>query len=124
MPAPRIPRAVPTGQREPRDGMSTSHLAMVRLLPCLACGASGCEAHHLLLADPTRGMSRKAADRWAIPVDRACHAEIHRLGYDEAMFTAMGIDARAVASALWAARGDQDRMERIVFRARQTVRAA
>jgi hypothetical protein len=69
-------------------------------------------------------MARKAADRWAIPVDRKCHAEIHRLGYDEEWFIAMGIDARSVASALWAARGDQEAMARIVFRARQLARAA
>lgn len=30
-----------------------------------------------------------------------------------------GIDGRALASALWAARGDQEALERIVFRFRQ-----
>jgi hypothetical protein len=126
MPRARIPRAAPTGIREPREGMSSDHTAMVKTLLCLGCGCQACDPHHLLRADPTRGMGRKAADRFCVPICRKCHDLIHAryAEDDEVFFTERGIDARGVASALWTARGDKSGMERIVFRARQVARAA
>lgn len=121
---PRIPKAMPQHVRRVRPDMSRAHLDMVKLLPCLVCGRPADDPHHLLHADhgPNgRGMGRKQADRWAIPVDREHHEEAHAAGDDEAYFSAKGIDARAVADALWAARGDLAAMKRIVFRARQNA---
>ena len=124
MPAPRIPRTVPQGVREPRDGMSRAHLEDVRQCDCLLCGAPGPnDPHHLLRADPTRGMGRKAADRYTIPACRACHDRMHEHGDDEEVLAQLGIDGRAVASALWR----QDTLvakQRAIFRARQFARAA
>lgn len=70
-------------------------------------------------------MGRKAADKYAVPLCRHPathsdhHADLHAHGDEEAYLMKHGIDGRALASALWAARGDQDAMERIVFRFRQ-----
>ncbi len=112
-----------------REGMSASHLANVRKLPCCVCGAENRQinAHHLLQpGDPKeRGIARKAADKYAIPLcvvilkRWGCHERLHDAGDEETFLMQHGIDGRALASALWAARGDQEAMERVVFRFRQ-----
>jgi hypothetical protein len=124
MPEPRINKGLARPVPRVRDGMSESHLAMVRKLPCCVCeGCGPVNAHHLLrTGDPTqRGTGRKAADKFAIPLGMRCHTFLHAHGNDEVYLMGLGIDGRALASALWAARGDQEAMERIVFRFRQTA---
>jgi len=94
---------------------------MVRDLTCCVCG-SGLEihAHHLLRAEPGgRGMALKNADRWAIPLCRAHHDALHGHGGEEEYLAERGIDGRALASALWAERGDAAAMRRVMFRASQ-----
>ncbi len=99
--------------------MSPSHLAMVRKLPCCLSGVrEGVEPHHLLRTGE-HAMGRKSSDRWAIPLSTAHHRFLHANGNEEGYLMLHGIDGRALASALWAARGDQEAMERIVFRFRQ-----
>jgi len=126
MVAPRIARSVPTSIRQPREGMSPSHLAMVRDLPCCICGSTeSVQAHHLLRAEPgSRGMALKNADKWAIPLCLREHDALHGHGGEEEFLTEHGIDGRAVASALWAERGDAEGMRRVIFRAGQSRRTA
>lgn len=116
----RIPRTVSRPKKEPRPGMSESHLVMVRKLPCVLCGLYGhdIQAHHLLRTGE-HGVGRKSSDRWAISLCRFHHDGLHGHGDEEAYLSLHGIDGRALASALWAARGDQEAMERVVFRFRQ-----
>lgn len=57
------------------------HLKMVRALPCMLCRLEPCGvAHHLLRADPTRGMGRKAGDNWAVPLCPSHHDQLHNDG--------------------------------------------
>lgn len=100
--------------------MSESHLAMVRKLPCCVCGYTGhnIEAHHLLRTGE-HGVGRKSSDRWAVGICKHHHLKLHANGDEEKFLADRGIDGRALASALWQHRGDQEAMERIVFRFRQ-----
>ena len=94
------------------------HLAFVRELECpIYPGERPIEAHHLLRADPSRGIGRKAADRYAIPLSRKAHSELHSFGAEESWLAARGIDGRALAAALWRASGDIPQGLRIVVRA-------
>lgn len=119
---PRIAKNLPHPIRREREGMSEPHLAMVRQLPCLGCGRQPPNQPHHLLRTGERGLSRKSSDRWAVPLCFGCHANLHHTGDEDAWFAAIGLDGRAVASALWAARGSISAMERIIFRNRQGVR--
>jgi hypothetical protein len=105
---------------EKREGMSERHLALIRQLPCCITGKPGpSDPHHLKqgLAHE-RGVGRKATDRWAVPLCRAKHEEVERLGSrrEHEWFAAQGIDdPLGFAAALWRATGDLERMRRIVF---------
>ena len=94
------------------------HLAFIRELECpIYPGERPIEAHHLLRADPRRGIGRKAADRYTIPLSRKAHLELHACGGEESWLAARGIDGRALAAALWRVSGDIHQGFRIVERA-------
>lgn len=134
----RISKTMPEHNRRQRPDMSPAHKAMVKKLPCLGCGIEPVEESNFTI-DPdhlmhpehgfnSRGMSRTSADKWTVPMCRGfgcpnCHdaAQTCKHGY-EAWFAERGIDARAVAQALWAETGDLERMRRIIFRARQAAK--
>ena len=118
---PRIPKTgLPPGRsKPPRSGMSRDHRAFIRLLSCpIYPDEFPIEAHHLLRADQTRGMGRRAADRYAIPLSMKAHRELHEDGDEEAWLAAKGIDGRALAAALWRVSGDIDAARRAVSRSR------
>jgi hypothetical protein len=116
---PRIVKTIARQAKRQREGMSAGHLDAVRALPCLRCGlALRNDAHHLRKGLPVgeRGMGRRAADRYSLPLCRACHEAVEATGDDEAVLASWGIDGRAVAAALWRVRGDRKSMARIVAR--------
>lgn len=105
-----------------RDGMSATHLANIRKLPSCVSGKRGCEAHHLCggPAATERGVSRKASDRWAVPLTHEEHMDLHTFGsrLEREWFANRGIvDVYGLADALWNARGLPERLERIVLKA-------
>jgi hypothetical protein len=104
--------------------MSAAHLANIRSLTCVRCGMYGPDPHHLMRGVPVgeRGTSRRAADRYSIPVCRACHRWVERTGNDEDQLASIGIDGMALANALWRERDSLEAMKRIVFRTWQTSR--
>lgn len=118
---PRIQRAVPVVPEKPREGMDAKHVANVSRLPCLVCGRAephvGVDPHHLKAGLPVgeRGTSRRAADRYAIPLCREHHDEVEKTD-DEAWLAERGIDGRWIAQALWIAREDTIRMYRVIER--------
>ena len=118
---PRIDRSVVTVPPRVREGMSSRHLDDLRALPCAVCGrlvGGRSDPHHLLRGLPVkeRGMGRRASDQYAIPACRQHHEELHAAADDEAYLTRHGIDGRALARALWAARGDRKAMLRVMAR--------
>ena len=144
--APRIPKAPAQHIRRERAGMDKQHLDNVRHLLCLGCGSdgspnsapgsgiitreiarviSGVHVHHLMRSGE-RGMSMKSPDKYAVPLCWFCHdprspTSVHHSGDEDSWFSARGIDARAVAQALWHERGNPEGMRRVIDRARQAA---
>jgi hypothetical protein len=58
------------------------HCRFVATQPCVVCGRTPTEAHHIRFAQP-RALGRKVSDEYTVPVCRAHHRELHGYG-DEA----------------------------------------
>ena len=54
-----------------------THLKFVASQPCLVCGRSPADAHHLRFAQP-RAMGRKVSDEFTVPLCRTHHRDNHR----------------------------------------------
>jgi hypothetical protein len=125
MPKPRITKNLSKPAPKVREGMDSGHLANVRKLPCCVCGIPGSTVAHHLLRTGEHGMGRKSSDKYAVPlcegiaIKDGCHRALHNDGDEERFLTCHGIDGRALASALWAKRGDMTAMERVAFNFRQ-----
>lgn len=121
---PRIQKAPLNHQRiKPGRQQSLKHLNWLRSLECpIYPGLRPIQSHHLLRADPQRGMGRKAADKFAIPLCRKAHNELHRDGDEDAYLSSHGIDGRALAARLWKLTGDSEAGLRAVERAKKVGR--
>jgi hypothetical protein len=120
MPAARIPRTVVHGKPKPNSHRRVQHLAFVRQLACVACGkAAPSEAAHVRTGTDG-GIGVKPADRYAVPLCRACHTKQHRVG-ELTFWSALRIDPLNVALRLWTVSADLKAGERTVFRARQRI---
>ena len=121
---PRIPRAksvksvVKIEAKKTRE--ARAHVELVKMLPCCATGQIAPSDPHHLMRGVERGTGMKAAGRYVIPVCRRVHDEIQPNGDPEVvLMERYGIDARALADALWAASPNVVAMQRVVFAARQ-----
>ena len=77
-----------------------NHLRFVASQPCLLCGRTPSDAHHVKFAEQ-RAMGRKVSDRFTVPVCRLHHRELHKRGDERAWWDANTIDPLAVAARLW-----------------------
>jgi len=91
-------------------------LELIRQLPSCISGKKPCDPHHLRVSNE-RGVGLKATDRWAIPLTRDEHEEIHTVGSkkEEDWLLARGIDCYSLANALWQNTGNLKTMENIVW---------
>lgn len=80
---------------------SPQHLAHVRSQPCLICGRSPADAHHVRYIQP-RAMAKKVSDEFTVPLCRRHHDLLHRDPDERGWWEAYGIDPLAVAAQLWA----------------------
>jgi len=80
-----------------RDPM---HRSFVASLPCLVCGRSPSQAHHLRFAQP-RSLGSKVSDEWTVPLCTIHHRSLHDVGAEEAWWEQRGIDALSEAQKLW-----------------------
>jgi hypothetical protein len=71
----------PLGHPEPRRIRDKDHLRFVAKQPCLVCGRSPADAHHLRFAQ-RRALGRKVSDEFTVPLCRSHHREVHRCGDD------------------------------------------
>ena len=78
-----------------------NHLRFVARQPCLACGRSPCDPHHIKFAEQ-RAMGRKVSDRFTVPLCRLHHRELHRRGDERGWWKFHDIDPLAIAARLWA----------------------
>jgi DNA recombination protein Rad52 len=92
---------------EPRRIRDTEHLRFVASQPCLVCGRSPSEAHHLRFAQP-RAMSRKVSDEFTVPLCALHHRDLHARGNEEAWWQERKIEALAAAAMLWTKRRGRD----------------
>jgi hypothetical protein len=76
------------------------HLRFVASQPCLVCGRTPSDAHHIQFAEQ-RAMGRKVSDRFTVPICRLHHRELHRRGNERAWWQSQGIDPLAIAATLW-----------------------
>jgi ERF superfamily len=76
------------------------HLEYVASKPCLVCGRSPSDAHHLRFSEP-RALGQKVSDEFTVPLCRIHHREVHDRGDERAWWDALRIDPRPIAQELW-----------------------
>jgi ERF superfamily len=76
------------------------HLRFVASQPCLVCGRTPSDAHHIKIAEQ-RAMGRKVSDKFTVPICRLHHRELHRRGNERIWWQHQGIDPLAIAATLW-----------------------
>jgi len=86
----------PTRHREP------AHLRFVMTQPCLLCGRTPSDAHHLRFAQP-RALGRKVSDEFTVPLCRTHHRQAHQTGNEAKWWQAMDrdVDPLEIAKGLW-----------------------
>ena len=76
------------------------HCKFVATLPCVVCGRTPAESHHIRFAQP-RALGRKVSDEFTVPICRLHHRELHRYGDEASWWAGVSIDPLPVALALW-----------------------
>jgi len=79
---------------------SPAHLGFVRSQPCLICGRTPSDAHHLRFVQP-RAMAKKVSDEFTVPLCRRHHDLLHRDPDEQGWWQAFGIDPLVAAAELW-----------------------
>ena len=85
---------------EPRRIRDREHVRFVIKQPCLICGRTPSDPHHLRFTQP-RALGRKVSDEFTVPLCRGHHREVHRCGDEAAWWEKAGINPSAAARALW-----------------------
>jgi len=99
--------AVPPGEEPPaarlaktRRRRDKAHLQHVASKPCLVCGRTPCDAHHLRFGEP-RALGRKVSDEFTVPLCRTHHRQVHERGDERAGWEEVRIEPRPIAQLLW-----------------------
>jgi hypothetical protein len=85
---------------EPRRIRDRDHLRFVSTQPCLICGRTPADSHHLRFAQ-SRALGRKVSDEWVVALCRGHHREVHRHGDERDWWEKAGIDPNVAARSLW-----------------------
>jgi hypothetical protein len=86
---------------KPQRDRDREHLKFVAAQPCLVCGRTPSDPHHIKFAEQ-RALGRKVSDRFTVPICRLHHRELHRRGNERAWWESQRIDPLPVAAKLWA----------------------
>ena len=81
---------------QPRRVRDKDHLRFVSTQPCLICGRTPADPHHLRFAQ-SRALGRKVSDEWVVALCRGHHREVHRYGDERGWWGKAGIDPNVVA---------------------------
>jgi hypothetical protein len=76
------------------------HRKFVSKLPCVVCGRTPVDPHHLRFAQP-RALGRKVSDEFMVPICRVHHRELHRHCDEAAWWQSIKIDPLLIARRLW-----------------------
>jgi ERF superfamily len=85
---------------EPRRIRDKDHLRFVATQPCLVCGRTPADPHHLRFAQ-SRALGRKVSDEWIVALCRSHHRDVHRHGDERGWWEKAGIDPNVAARSLW-----------------------
>ena len=85
---------------EPRRHRNKAHLKFVASQPCLVCGRSPADAHHLRFTQP-RALGRKVSDEFTVPLCRTHHRDNHSFGDEAAWWGKRAIDPMTTSRLLW-----------------------
>jgi hypothetical protein len=99
--APRSPTEAVVAISKPVRERDRNHLRFVASLPCLVCGRTPSDPHHIKFAEQ-RAMGRKVSDKYTVPICRLHHRELHRRGNERAWWKGKGIEPLPIAASLWA----------------------
>jgi hypothetical protein len=79
-----------------------NHLKFVTIQPCLACGRTPSDAHHLRFAEQ-RALGRKVSDEFTVPLCRLHHRDLHQRGDELSWWRQLNVDPLETAQRLWRA---------------------
>jgi hypothetical protein len=104
-PGRKPPQTDPDGQavfviRKPVRERDRGHLRFVASQPCLICGRTPSDPHHIKFAEQG-AMARKVSDKFTVPICRLHHRELHRRGNERVWWQNQGVDPLAAAASLW-----------------------
>jgi hypothetical protein len=85
---------------EPRRYRDRGHLEFVAAQPCLVCGRSPSDPHHLRFMQP-RALGRRVSDEFVVPLCRTHHRALHRQGDEVAWWISVDLEPVDVAQRLW-----------------------
>jgi hypothetical protein len=85
---------------KPQRRRDREHLRFVAKQPCLVCGRTPSDPHHLRFAQP-KGLGLKVSDEFTVPLCRAHHRELHRASNEVAWWSRLAIEPLEVARRLW-----------------------
>lgn len=85
---------------EPKRLRDKAHLKFVASQPCLVCGRSSSDPHHLRFAQP-RAIGLKVSDEFTVPLCRGHHRQLHQVGDEVRWWESQKINALEVARRLW-----------------------
>jgi ERF superfamily len=80
------------------------HSRFVATQPCVVCGRTPTEAHHIRFAQP-RALGRKVSDEYTVPVCRVHHRALHGYGDEASWWAGVNIDLCRSHWTYGAARG-------------------
>lgn len=86
---------------EPKRHRNKEHLRFVAREPCLVCGRTPSDPHHLRFAQ-AQALGRKVSDEFVVPLCRSHHRALHRVGNELGWWKTAGIEPLEVARKLWA----------------------
>ena len=76
------------------------HCKFVSRQPCVVCGRTPTDPHHLRFAQP-RALGRKVSDEYTVPVCRTHHRELHGYGDEASWWAGVNRNTVPIALALW-----------------------
>jgi hypothetical protein len=84
----------------PKRLRDKQHLLYVTTQPCLVCGRTPSDPHHLRFAQP-RALGRKVSDEFTVPLCRSHHRQLHHSGNEGDWWQIVEIDPLPIAEQLW-----------------------
>jgi hypothetical protein len=76
------------------------HRKFVSRQPCLVCGRTPSDPHHLRFVQPY-ALGRRVSDEFTVPLCRVHHRDLHREGDESAWWGKLSIDPVPLALQLW-----------------------